>query len=233
VDPDLAVGLGASIQAGMLRGAAVERILVDVSAHSLGMRVVGYEDDYGEVPDTFAPVLKRNTVLPAQRAEEFYTMVDDQERLEVEVFQGEARLCSLNTRVGSFRFDLAPVPANSPVKVEFAYDLNGVIRVEVSQPGKANAKVVALKVADAGKKAQKTKKEPVARGGSTSRSTSPLVRKARALLASLPDDERQKMEALLAKLAVATPENLERIEDELLDLFLEHETQAADKPTPP
>jgi molecular chaperone DnaK len=232
VDPDLAVGLGASIQAGLLRGAAVERILVDVSAHSLGMRVVGREDDDDDVPDTFAPVLKRNTVLPAQRAEEFYTIVDEQERLEVEVFQGEARLCSQNTRVGSFRFDLVPVPAQSPVRVEFAYDLNGVIRVEVSQPGKNNAKIVALKVADAGKKAQKTK-TPAARKPSSNPSDNPIVRKARALLPSLSGDEQRTMEDLLAKLAAATPENRERIEDALLDLFLECEARASDKPAPP
>jgi Molecular chaperone len=231
VDPDLAVGLGASLQAGLLRGAAVERILVDVSAHSLGMRVVGHEDVYDETPDTFAPVLRRNTVLPAQRAEEFYTMVDAQKRLEVEVFQGEARLCSQNTRVGSFRFDLVPVPEHSPVKVEFAYDLNGVIRVEVSQPGKNNAKAVALKVADAGKKAQKTKAPAAA--ASANRSDSPIVRKARALLPSLSGDEQRKMEDLLAKLAATTnPGDQEHVEDDLLDLFLEHEAKSAGKTTP-
>ncbi len=234
VDPDLAVGLGASLQAGLLRGAAVERILVDVSAHSLGMRVVGEEDVYGEPPDTFAPVLRRNTVLPAQRAEEFYTMHDGQERLEVEVFQGEARLCSQNTRVGSFRFDLVPVPEQSPIKVEFAYDLNGVIRVEVSQPGKNNAKTVALKVADAGKKAQKAKKNAAIASPPANRSDSPIVRKARALLATLSGDEQRKMEDLLAKLSAATnPSDQERAEDALLDLFLDHEAKSAGKTTPP
>jgi molecular chaperone DnaK len=232
VDPDLAVGLGAALQAGLLRGATVERILVDVSAHSLGMLVVGHNEDFDEKPDTFAPVLRRNTVLPAQRAEEFYTMIDDQAKLEVEVFQGEAQLCSQNTRVGSFLFDLVPVPAHSAIRVEFAYDLNGVIRVEISQPGKNNAKVVALKVADAGKKAQRTKAPAAARSKSTARAESPIVRKARALLPSLSGDEQRKMEGLLAKLAAAKPDDQERIEDELLDLFLEHEakTDSSDSP---
>jgi molecular chaperone DnaK len=234
VDPDLAVGLGASLQAGLLRGAAVERILVDVSAHSLGMLVVGHQDMFGEQPDTFAPVLKRNTVIPAQRAEEFYTMVDNQERLEVEVFQGEARLCSQNTRVGSFRFDLVPVPVHSPVKVEFAYDLNGVVRVEVSQPGKNNSKAVALKVADAGKKAQRKKAPAAAQDASASRPDSPIARKARTLLPSLSGDEQREMEDLLAKLSAATnPSDQERVEDALLDLFLDHEAKSADRTPPP
>jgi len=226
VDPDLAVGLGASLQAGLLRGAAVERILVDVSAHSLGMRVIGQDDALGDLPDTFAPVLRRNTVLPAQRAEEFYTVFPDQEKLEVEVFQGEARLCSQNTRVGSFIFNLAPVPAHSPVRVEFAYDLNGVIRVEVSQPGKDNAKVVALKVADAGKKAQRKKTPAAARGAPTSRADSAILKKARAISLSLTEAERQKVDGLLARLEAAVDaKEQESVEDELLDVFLEHESK--------
>jgi len=230
VDPDLAVGLGASLQAGLLRGANVERILVDVSAHTLGVRVVGHDDSLDGEPDTFAPVLKRNTVLPAQRTEEFYTMYDGQERIEVEVFQGEARRCSQNTRVGSFLFDLADVPARSPVRFQFNYDLNGIIRVEVSQPGKDNAKTVALKVADAGKKAQAAraksgkggkKNEPV-RGPESPES--PVARKARTLLPKLAASDRNKMQALLAKLESAADDQARAsIEDEMLDLFLDHE----------
>jgi molecular chaperone DnaK len=136
--------------------------------------------------------------------------------------------------VGSFRFDLVPVPERSPIKVEFAYDLNGVIRVEVSQPGKNNAKTVALKVADAGKKAQKTKKGGTTTGAPANRPDSPIVRKARALLPSLSGDEQRKMEDLLAKLSAATnPGDQEDAEDALLDLFLDHEAKSAGKTTPP
>ena len=38
------------------------------------------------------------------------------------------------------------------------------------------------------------------------------------------------MEELLAKLAAATEENRESIEDALLDLFLEHEAGTVDRP---
>jgi molecular chaperone DnaK len=232
VDPDLAVGLGAALQAGLLRGAAVERILVDVAAHTLGVRVVGHEDTLDEEPDTFAPVLKRNTVLPGQRTEEFYTMYDGQERIEVEVFQGETRRCSQNTRVGSFFFDLEDVPARSPVRFQFNYDLNGIIRVEVSQPGKNNAKTVALKVADAGKKAQAARgkgAKPKAAAPDLERPESPVARKARALLAKLGAGDRNKMQALLAKLESASDDEARAaIEDELLDLFLDHDEGGED-----
>jgi molecular chaperone DnaK len=209
IDPDLAVALGASLQAGMLAGAPVERILVDVASHSLGMLVVSAGDMERERPDTFAPILRRNTVLPATRAEEFYTMVDDQELIEVEVFQGEAPRCSQNARIGSFQFPLRPAPIRSPVKVEFAYDLNGVVRVSLSQPGTDNAKTVALSVADAGKSAQ------------AGAAQSPVERKARDLLARLTGAPRLELQRLLDAYLDASGPDREAAEGKLLDFFLD------------
>ncbi len=163
-------------------------------------------------------------------------MYDGQERIEVEVFQGETRRCSQNTRVGSFFFDLAHVPAHSPVRFQFNYDLNGIIRVEVSQPGKNNAKTVALKVADAGKKAQAARgkgAKPKATTPDTDRPESPVARKARALLANLAPGDRTKMQALLTKLETASDEEAcATIEDEMLDLFLDHDEGGMDELDP-
>jgi molecular chaperone DnaK len=214
VDPDLAVGLGAAIQAGLLTGAPVDRILVDVASHSLGMRVFGEGDELRAEPDTFVPVLRRNTVLPAVRVEEFYTMVPEQERIQVEVFQGEAPRVSENTRVGAFDFPLEPSPAHSPVRVQFAYDLNGVVKVSVSQLGTANAKTVALAVADAGKAAQAQPAQ------------SAVARKGRALVERLPPRQRAELEQLLDRYAKAEGAARERAEEALLDFFLEHEPQS-------
>jgi molecular chaperone DnaK len=212
VDPDLAVGLGAAIQAGMLTGEPVERILVDVASHSLGVRIFGEGDELRAEPDTFAPVIRRNTVMPAVRVQEFYTLLPEQERIRVEVFQGEAPRVSENTRVGSFDFPLEPCPAGSPVRVEFSYDLNGVVKVFVSQPGTANAKTVALSVADAGKATQAQVVEQSA-----------VVRKGRSLLERLAPGPRAELHRLLEQHAQAEGSARERAEESLLDFFLEHE----------
>jgi len=209
IDPDLAVALGASVQAGMLTGASVDRILVDVAAHSLGVRVVSEGDLEREEPDTFAPVLRRNTVLPATRTEEYYTMMEDQEEVDVEVFQGEAPRCSQNACVGSFKFDLRPAPPHSPVRVEFAYDLNGVVRVSVSQPGTDNSKTVALSVADAGKAAQ----------GDVEQSA--VERKARSLLSRLEGDTRAELQKRLDRYVAAKGNDRQTAEEALLDFFLD------------
>jgi molecular chaperone DnaK len=222
IDPDLAVGLGAAVQAGLLLGEPVERILVDVSAHTLGVLALGEHDDPFEgPPDTFAPVLHRNTALPAERTQELYTLVDNQEAYKVEVFQGEAARASLNTPVGSFLFPLERRPAGSPVAVKFGYDLNGVVRVSVSQVGTENQKTVAFKVADAGKA-----------GALPRRSESAVERKAQALLAKLSGSARQELEERLAAYQQAGAEGssaeLQAAEDALLDFLLEHE--AAENP---
>lgn len=231
IDPDLAVGLGASLQSGLLQGAALERILVDVAAHTLGVRVVGDDDIPGEEPDTFAPVLRKNTVLPGLRTQEFYTMVDGQQQIRVEVFQGEAARVSQNRFVGSFEFPLLPARQGTPIKIAFAYDLNGVVKVSISQAGTDNEKSVALSVADAGKGAQRLAQavEVDSPPGSTA-----IERKARRLLAALAEqgDRRpaEVLEALLDRYARASGPARDEAEEAILDFFLDHEDDERGEP---
>ncbi len=213
IDADLAVGLGASVQAGLLSGARIDRILVDVAAHSLGIKVYREEDELRPEVDSFAPLIRRNTVLPAVKANEFYTMVDDQERIRVEVFQGESDRASQNARIGEFEFPLVKAPAHTPVRVEFAYDLNGVVRVSVSQHGASNRKTVALSVADAARAAP-------------SRSISPVERKARAMLERLEGESRERLKLLLSELEGKTGEVRAEVEERILDFFLDLEEDA-------
>jgi molecular chaperone DnaK len=209
IDPDLAVGLGACIQAALLEERIVDRVLVDVAAHSLGIRVLGDRDSLDAPPDTFAPILPRNTVLPATRVEEFYTLVDDQEMLQVEVFQGEQPRASENTAVGSFSAALEARPEGSPVRVAFSYDLDGVVKVSVSQPGVAGEHAVALDVADA----SPGRAAPAA----------PVERRAQALLETLSGKARGELEALLANFQHARGVEREQMEESLLDFLLDHE----------
>src|SRR6185436_5349331 len=107
-------------------------------------------------------------------------------------------------------------PINSPVRVEFAYDLNGVVRVSVSQVGTDNAKTVALSLADAGRTAQ------------AGRGTSAVERKAEALLARLEPGERAVLAGLLEAFRAASGPDREAAEDRLLDFFIDHEDRGDD-----
>jgi molecular chaperone DnaK len=146
VDPDLCVALGAAIQGGLITGDSIGQILIDVTAHSLGIKTLDTLDEDTGDADHFSTIIRRNTRIPVSRAEGFLTVVDRQEGVEVEVFQGESPSCSENTPVGKFFYRLKPAPAHSSVVVEFAYDREGLVRICVDQKGFANRKEVTLDI---------------------------------------------------------------------------------------
>ena len=150
VDPDLCVALGAAVQAGIIAGAPLRPILIDVAAHSLGTRTVDVVDPVTGEADYFSTIIRRNTRIPATRSEVYYTVAANQKLVEVEVFQGESPSCSENTLIDSFRFDLKPAPAGSPITLEYSYDLQGIVRVTVSQKGFENSRTVAVELHKAG-----------------------------------------------------------------------------------
>jgi len=70
INPDEAVALGAAVQAALIAGEPLDAILVDVTPHSLGIEVARWE--FGRfVPDHYGIVVRRNTTLPARRAQVF------------------------------------------------------------------------------------------------------------------------------------------------------------------
>lgn len=208
IDPDLAVALGAAIQAGILSGAPVGRLLVDVAAHSLGIAVRSDRDAWDEA-DTFAPIIARNTVLPATRTEEFYTSADRQRALDVEVFQGERSRASQNSHIGSFTHVLEPRPHHSPVHVTFSYDLDGIVKVTIAQPGVTASEAVALAVAD---KAREAAPAPA----------SAIERKGAELLGRLEGGAKATLSALLEAYRGASGGGRFAAEEALLDFFLDH-----------
>lgn len=144
IDPDLCVALGAAVQSGLIAGEPLGHILLDVTAHSLGVKTLNPFEP--EEADHFAVIIRRNTKIPVRKADVYYTVVDRQEGVDVQVFQGESPSCRENSLVGRFYFPLKPAPAHSPVTVDFAYDKEGVVHVTVDQKGAGNRKEVTLNV---------------------------------------------------------------------------------------
>lgn len=212
IDVDLAVSLGAAVQAAVLDGQPVERILVDVTAHDLGMLIA--EDAWDREPDTFVAIIGRNTVLPAKRAREFYTMMDEQTKLQVDVFQGNRPLCSLNRKIGDFMFELVKSPSNTPIQVQFEYDLNGIVRVTVGQASAGTQKTVAMRLADAAQAL-----EPV----EAQLPDAALLRKINTMLARLHGASREKLQALADRLDKLDGKSRQAVEDELMDFLADVE----------
>src|SRR5581483_11804798 len=136
VNPDLIVSLGAALQGAIIAGADVGSVLVDVTPHSLGIKCL---DDVGGgfgVPflHRFAPIIDRNTPLPASRSEVFRTVEDRQATVEIDVYQGEDHDVRRNHRVGRFLVEgLAPVPAGNQIVVQLDLNLDGMLTVSARE----------------------------------------------------------------------------------------------------
>jgi molecular chaperone DnaK len=129
VNPDLCVAMGAAIQAAIIAGADVGAVLVDITPHTLGIRCLDTVHGF-DFPHRFAPIIHRNTPLPASRSEVFHTVYDRQTEVEVDVFQGESEDVRNNHQVGRFRIQgLAPVPAGNQIVVQLDLNLDGMLKV--------------------------------------------------------------------------------------------------------
>ncbi len=133
VNPDLCVAMGAAVQAAIIAGADVGAVLVDITPHSLGIKCLdsqrGFPFEY-----RFAPIIHRNTPLPASRSELFYTFHDNQTEVEIDVYQGENDDVRHNHRVGRFMVQgLSRVPAGNPLVVQLDLNLDGMLKVSARE----------------------------------------------------------------------------------------------------
>jgi molecular chaperone DnaK len=136
VNPDLIVAMGAALQGAIIAGHDVGAVLVDVTAHSLGIKAIDGDDDrFGApFPHRFVPIIERNTALPASRSEAFRTIIDGQRAVEIDVYQGEYDDVRQNQRVGRFLIDgLAPVEAGNQILVQLDLTLDGLLKVSARE----------------------------------------------------------------------------------------------------
>ena len=216
LDPDLSVALGAAAQGGLISGEPLGHILLDVTAHSLGIRTIDEIDPETGDGDWFSIIIRRNTRIPTRKAEVYFTLRKNQSVVKIEVYQGEQASCLENVPVGSFDFPLKPAPAFSPVIVEFAYDKEGLIHISVDQKGYQNQKEVTLDI---------RRKKIINQGISPSAGTvvNYIIEKAMNLLAEarfpgeLKNDFNRLVEAYEQALVTGEgDQDIDSLEDELL-----------------
>lgn len=128
VNPDEVVALGASLQAGVLKGERKDVLLIDVTPLSLGIETKG---------GLFTKLIERNTAIPTKRSEVFSTAEDNQPSVLIQVFQGEREMAQLNKNLGTFELSgIAPAPRGVPqIEVTFDIDANGIVHVTAKDRG--------------------------------------------------------------------------------------------------
>jgi molecular chaperone DnaK len=129
IDPDLCVAMGAAIQAGREMGIESSSVLIDITPYTFGTSALG-EIDGIFTPHRFAPIIQRNSKLPAVKSEAFGTVVDNQEEVEILVYQGENPSALENVEIGKYFFKLSPQPVNSVIIIKFELDLNGILKIK-------------------------------------------------------------------------------------------------------
>ena len=128
VNPDEAVAVGASIQAGVLKGDVKDVLLLDVTPLTLGIETQG---------GIMARLIERNTTIPAKKSQTFTTAVDNQPSVEIRVLQGESEMTDRNHQLGVFHLnDLPPAQRGTPqIEVTFDIDADGIVHVSAKDLG--------------------------------------------------------------------------------------------------
>jgi len=120
-NPDEAVAVGATIQAGILSGQVQNVVLLDVTPLSLGV------ETFGGLMNVIIP---RNSTIPCRAGEMFTNAVANQRSMRIKVLQGERELAKDNWELGSFELEFAPVPKGvARVGVQFEIDSDGILHV--------------------------------------------------------------------------------------------------------
>ncbi|MEG0416664.1 MAG: Hsp70 family protein [Erysipelothrix sp.] len=125
VNPDEAIVTGLGMMLAIMDREEIYKdiILTDVCPFSLGIQIVG---------NVFSPIIKKNTTLPTSRTSYYVTVWDNQDVIELNVYQGESLIADLNKLLLNTAVKVIEKPRGmAGAYVTFMYDINGILKVEV------------------------------------------------------------------------------------------------------
>jgi len=138
INVDECVALGAALHAGItklredpddvasgIREGLKDISLTDVCNHSYGTICAPIDKETGRRVVQNRIILKKNTPLPCEVSQTFYTVSQGQKRVEVTITQGEDTDPAYVNRIATHSLELPPDrAAERPIQVTYSYDLN-------------------------------------------------------------------------------------------------------------
>lgn len=124
-------------------------VLTDICPFTLG---TGVNNPSNTNMPYMYPLIERNTVLPCSRVKQFFTADDYQEKVKIDIRQGEHTYAKDNLLLGEIELGVPKKPkGEEAVNVRFTYDINGilVVDVEVVSTGKKLKKVISQNMSEA------------------------------------------------------------------------------------
>lgn len=137
VNPDEVVGVGAAIQAGVLKGDVKDVLLLDVTPLSLGIETLG---------GVKTKLIEKNTTIPTRKSQIFSTAADNQPAVSIHVLQGEREMAADNKTLGRFELvGIPPAPRGLPqIDVTFDIDANGIVNVSAKDLGTGKEQSISI-----------------------------------------------------------------------------------------
>ena len=136
VKPEEVVALGAAVQAAILTGEAKGLKLIDAVPLTLGVGTQGKMDT----------LIPRNTGIPVDVSKIYTTTYDNQESVEIKIYQGEAEEVDKNIKLGNIILKgIMPAPAQEPeIEVKFHVDADGILHVTSKDLRTGNAEELTI-----------------------------------------------------------------------------------------